>query len=73
MVLNRILAFGENDKGFMTVAEARSYNLFHYFCFHYLDPVAEPDESKKEIVLSEENKKSKERNDKKGRKFGFLS
>ena len=70
---NRILAFGENDKGFMTVAEARSYNLFHYFCFHYLDPVAEPDESKKEIVLSEENKKSKERNDKKGRKFGFLS
>lgn len=70
---NRILAFSENDKGFMTVAEARSYNLFHYFCFHYLEPVAEPDESKKEIILSEENKKSKARNDKKDKKFGLLS
>ena len=70
---NQILAFGENDKGYMTVAEARGYNLFHYFCFHYLDPISEPDKNEKEILLSEENKKSKERNDKKGRKFGLLS
>jgi len=69
----KILAFSDNNEGYMTVAEARGYNLFHYFCFHYLDPVSEPDESKKEIILSEENKKSKERNDKKGRVFGLLS
>ena len=70
---NCILAFSENNKGYMTVAEARSYSLFHFYCLHYLEPVSEPDESKKEIVLSEENKKSKARNDKKGKSFGLLS
>lgn len=68
-----ILAFNDNDKGVMTVAEARAYNLFHFTCFHYLEPVQEINDNSKDIVLSEENKKSKERNNKNGRVFNLFS
>lgn len=70
---NRILAFYDNDLGYETVAEARSNNLFHYGCYHYLEPVAEIDEEKKEIKHTEENRKSRERYAKNGVKFGLFS
>lgn len=67
-----ILAFNDNDEGVMTVAEARAYNLFHFTCFHYLEPTQDLNNIK-EIVLSEENKKSKEKNDRNNKTFNLFS
>lgn len=70
---NVILAFSDNDLGYETVAEARENGLYHYTCWHYLEPIDTPKEQGEEIKHSELNKKVKARNEKQGRKFGLFS
>lgn len=70
---NVILAFYDNDLGYETVAEARANGLYHYTCWHYLEPVDIPEEKGESIEHSELNKKVKARNEKQGNKFGLFS
>ena len=70
---NEILAFYDNSLGYITVAEARMYGLFHYGCYHYLQPVNIPTEKSEGIEYSELNKKVKIRNEQQGNTFGLMS
>lgn len=63
---NVILAFYDNDLGYETVAEARMNGLFHFYCFHYLDPADVPEEKGQEIEHSKLNNQVKANNEKKG-------
>lgn len=70
---NVILSFYDNDLGYETVAEARMNGLFHYTCWHYLDPVDIPEEKSDGIEHSELNKKVKNRNINNGVNKGLFS
>lgn len=70
---NEILAFYDNDLGYETVAEARMFGLFHFTCWHYLEPVEIPIEKGSDINHSELNKKVKIRNKQQGKNFGLMS
>lgn len=61
---NETLAFYDNDLGYETVAEARMNGLFHFTCYHYLEPIDVPDEKSDGIKHSELNKKVYNRNKK---------
>ena len=71
---NKVLALEENDKGVMTLAEASSYGLFHPYCDDVpMNMVLETDYDEKDIMinLSDENKKRKIYNNKRGFKSFF--
>lgn len=68
-----ILSFYDNDLGYETVAEARMFGLFHFTCWHYLEPVNTPEEKSKDIEHSELNNKIKERNKKNNIVTGLMS
>ena len=70
---NQILAFYDNDLGYETVAEARMNGLFHFTCWHYLEPVDIPIEKSDGIEHSELNKKVKARNKEQNKTFGLMS
>ena len=70
---NVILAFYDNNLGYETVAEARANGLFHFTCYHYLEPVNMPEEKSDGINHSELNDKIRERNKKQNIEFGLLS
>ena len=66
---NKVLALEENDKGVMTLAEASRYGLFHPYCDDVpMNMVLETDYDvgDTDIKLSEENKKRKIYNNKRG-------
>ena len=68
-----ILSFYDNDLGYETVADARMNGLFHYYCFHYLEPVDIPEEKSDGIEHSELNNKTKTRNKKNNVVMGLFS
>jgi hypothetical protein len=68
-----ILSFYDNDLGYETVADARMNGLFHYYCFHYLEPVDMPQEKSNGIEHSELNNKTKARNEKNNVVMGLFS
>ena len=70
---NQILAFYDNDLNYETIAEARANGLFHYTCWHYLEPIEIPSEKNDGISHSELNKRIYERNKKQGVTFGLFS
>lgn len=66
---NKILALEENDKGVMTLAEANRLGLFHPYCDDVpMSMQLENDFSEDDIIinLTDENKKRKQYNDKRG-------
>lgn len=70
---NQILAFYHNDLGYETVAEARMNGLFHFTCWHYLEPVDIPEEKSEGIEYSELNKKVYAKKKEKGIEEGLFS
>lgn len=68
---NKYLSLEEKE-GYESVAEAKSFGLFHYYCFHYVVPVFEEDLSKGKIPHNEKSKKHKEYNDRKGNTFSLI-
>ena len=70
---NQILAFNDNDLGYETVAEARMNGLFHFYCFHYLEPTEIPKEKSSGIEHSELNEKTKARKQSQGIIEGLFS
>lgn len=70
---NEILAFYDNNLGYETVAEARMNGLFHFTCWHYLEPVNIPTEKSEGIEHSELNKKVYNRNKKNNVVTGLFS
>ena len=62
----KVLSLQEKE-GYESVATAKMNNLFHFNCFHYVIPfMGEPTDEERTIVHTDENKKSYERNVKKG-------
>lgn len=59
---NQVLAFYDNSLGYETVAEARMSGLFHFACWHYLEPVEKPIDRSDGIEHSELNNKIYNRN-----------
>ena len=70
---NQILAFYDNDLGYETVAEARMNGLYHFTCWHYLEPIDIPEEKSDGIEHSELNDKVKARNKRQNNVFGLMS
>ena len=70
---NQILAFYDNDLGYETVAEARMNGLYHFTCWHYLEPIDIPEEKSDGIEHSELNDKVKARNKQQNNIFGLMS
>jgi len=70
---NQILAFYDNDLGYETVAESRANGLFHFTCYHYLEPINMPEEKSEGIKHSELNDKVRKRNKEQNIQFGLLS
>ena len=71
---NKVLALEENDEGVMTLAEADAFGIFHFNCDHV--PMAMEltntfSEEEIDINLSEQNKKRKQYNKKRGFKSFF--
>jgi hypothetical protein len=70
----KVLALEENDKGVMTLAEASEYSLFHVNCDHVpmaMELTNDFSEDEIKINLTEENKKRKAYNKKRGFKSFF--
>ena len=71
---NKVLALEENDKGVMTLAEASQQGLFHVFCDDVpmaMELTNDFSEDEIKINLTEENKKRKAYNKKRGFKSFF--
>ena len=70
----KVLALEDNDKGVMTLAEASEYSLFHVNCDHVpmaMELTNDFSEDEIKINLTEENKKRKIYNKKRGFKSFF--
>jgi len=70
----KVLALEDNDKGVMTLAEASEYSLFHVNCDHVpmaMELTNDFSEDEIKINLTEENKKRKAYNKKRGFKSFF--
>ena len=62
----KVLSLQEKE-GYESVATAKMNNLFHFNCFHYVIPfMGEPKDEERTIIHTDDNKKSYERNVKKG-------
>ena len=62
----KVLSLQEKE-GYESIATAKMNGIFHFNCFHYVIPfMGEPTDEERTIIHTDDNKKSYERNVKKG-------